>query len=234
MRKVNELERNLEELQKLQDMKSNMNSSTGITPDNLISLITKQEVSLKKITELEKEILDFRKILSRGEPKPTVNINQSDTSNQHELEHLKELFNSLRKDLENLRNSFLKYQKDVDGKMKFKADLNRLNELEKILMDQLNEQMNILNGKIDDMKKVKLQQQKLEANMKKLQDFVMDQLANVNNSPTRGEGMAVVAEEEEAMFSKRPLLGMSCASCDKDILNLYGRTADYNPWSRMP
>jgi len=36
------------------------------------------------------------------------------------------------------------------------------------------------------------------------------------------------------MFSKKPLLGYSCASCDKDILNLSGRPADFHPWSKMP
>jgi hypothetical protein len=41
-------------------------------------------------------------------------------------------------------------------------------------------------------------------------------------------------EEEDAMFSKRPLLGWSCASCDKDILNLAGRSAEYYPWMKMP
>lgn len=82
--------------------------------------------------------------------------------------------------------------------------------------------MNILNNKIDDLKKAKQQLQKLENNMKKLQDFVMDQLANL--SPVR-EG--AVHEEDDAMFVKRPLQGWSCASCDKDIVNLQSRLADY-------
>lgn len=36
------------------------------------------------------------------------------------------------------------------------------------------------------------------------------------------------------MFSKKPLLGYSCASCDKDITCLSGKPADYTPWSKMP
>jgi hypothetical protein len=40
--------------------------------------------------------------------------------------------------------------------------------------------------------------------------------------------------EEDAMFSKRPLGGFSCASCDKDLVNLNGRLADYLPWSKLP
>lgn len=36
------------------------------------------------------------------------------------------------------------------------------------------------------------------------------------------------------MFAKRPYLPWSCASCDKDIVNLSGRPADFHPWSKMP
>ena len=67
-------------------------------------------------------------------------------------------------------------------------------------MDQLNEQMNILNNKIDDLRKMKIQIAKLELAMKKLQDFLMEQLAGMNNGGGHGHG-----EEEDTMFAKRPL-----------------------------
>jgi hypothetical protein len=40
--------------------------------------------------------------------------------------------------------------------------------------------------------------------------------------------------EDDAMFTKKPLGGMSCASCEKDIVNLQGRKADYLPWGKFP
>jgi len=40
--------------------------------------------------------------------------------------------------------------------------------------------------------------------------------------------------EDDAMFTKKPLQGLSCASCQKDITNLYGKKADYLPWNRFP
>jgi hypothetical protein len=40
--------------------------------------------------------------------------------------------------------------------------------------------------------------------------------------------------EDDAMFTKKPLGGMSCASCEKDIVNMYGRKADYLPWGKFP
>jgi hypothetical protein len=40
--------------------------------------------------------------------------------------------------------------------------------------------------------------------------------------------------EDDAMFTKKPLFGTSCASCEKDIVNLYGKKADYTPWQKFP
>lgn len=40
--------------------------------------------------------------------------------------------------------------------------------------------------------------------------------------------------EDDAMFTKKPLGGMSCASCEKDIINLQGRKVNYYPWGKFP
>lgn len=41
-------------------------------------------------------------------------------------------------------------------------------------------------------------------------------------------------EEDDAMFTKKHLGPVSCASCDKDIVNLQGVRADYLAWKRLP
>jgi hypothetical protein len=41
-------------------------------------------------------------------------------------------------------------------------------------------------------------------------------------------------EEDEAMLSKKPLLGYSCGSCDKNLVNYYGLKGDFVPWNKMP
>lgn len=40
--------------------------------------------------------------------------------------------------------------------------------------------------------------------------------------------------EEDAMFTKKPLGGTSCASCERNILDLQGKMADYHAWKRLP
>ncbi len=43
----------------------------------------------------------------------------------------------------------------------------------------------------------------------------------MNNSPGRNE------TEEDAMFTKKPLGGISCASCERGITNLEGKMAEF-------
>ena len=40
--------------------------------------------------------------------------------------------------------------------------------------------------------------------------------------------------EDDAMFTKKPLGGTSCASCAKDVIDLYGKRVDYQPWGKLP
>jgi len=41
-------------------------------------------------------------------------------------------------------------------------------------------------------------------------------------------------KEDDAMFTKKPLGGTSCASCAKDVVDLYGKRVDYQPWGKLP
>ena len=40
--------------------------------------------------------------------------------------------------------------------------------------------------------------------------------------------------EEDAMFSKKPLGGLSCASCEKGLIDMYGRRVEFMPWNKLP
>jgi hypothetical protein len=51
----------------------------------------------------------------------------------------------------------------------------------------------------------------------------------MNSETNRGNG-----NEEDAMFTKRHLGPVTCASCEKNVINLEGRMADFLPWNRLP
>lgn len=36
------------------------------------------------------------------------------------------------------------------------------------------------------------------------------------------------------MFTKKPLGGVSCASCERNITNMSGLVVDYTPWKKLP
>lgn len=36
------------------------------------------------------------------------------------------------------------------------------------------------------------------------------------------------------MFSKKPLGGMSCASCEKGLVDMYGKRVEFMPWNKLP
>ena len=40
--------------------------------------------------------------------------------------------------------------------------------------------------------------------------------------------------EEDAMFSKKPLGGLSCASCEKGLVDMYGKKVEFMPWNKLP
>jgi len=62
----------------------------------------------------------------------------------------------------------------------------------------------------------------LEKNIKNLYDLMM--AANAGKKDN----------EDDAMFTRKPLGPVSCASCDKGIVNLIGQQADYLAWKKLP
>ena len=36
------------------------------------------------------------------------------------------------------------------------------------------------------------------------------------------------------MFSKKPLGGLSCASCEKGLVDMYGKRVEFMPWNKLP
>ena len=68
---------------------------------------------------------------------------------------------------------------------------------------------------------------KLEALVRKLHELIISMgMLSPSGSPVRDD-------TDEPMFSKRPL-GWSCASCDKGVVNLEGKLAEYTPWNKFP
>lgn len=87
--------------------------------------------------------------------------------------------------------------------------MEQLNHLEKLIMDRINEIVKALTKQLADKNDTKKALKLLERQLKNLYDLFMSRGVH---SPHENE--------DDAMFTKKPLGGMSCASCEKDIINL--------------
>ena len=137
-----------------------------------------------------------------------------------ELEDLKKAIATLRKELFLTKDDVDKRLKAQEAELARKASRDELNELEKRLLAKLEElaaAMNKLKGKTEKAFKA------LDDKIKKLSDKLA--ILSASPSPERGE---------DAMFARKPLEGWSCASCDKNLVNLQGIPAEYYPWKKMP
>ena len=58
---------------------------------------------------------------------------------------------------------------------------------------------------------------------KKIKD-ILDMLAK----------QGTVEHEDDAMFTKKHLGPMACASCEKNLINIYGQAVDHYAWKKLP
>ena len=90
--------------------------------------------------------------------------------------------------------------------MNNKVDYDKLKELEEKILGLLEDRIRQLIKQLADKNETKKNLKMLEKQLKNLLDVFMQK----QNSP----------DEENAMFSKKPLGGFSCASCEKNLINL--------------
>jgi hypothetical protein len=102
--------------------------------------------------------------------------------------------------------------------MPTKADKTELAELENRFRDKLDEILRQLIELIPNKDEIN---KRFAAIHKKLRE-IMELLKNNHG------------HEDDAMFTKRHLGPVNCASCEKDIVNMIGMPADYYAWKRMP
>jgi hypothetical protein len=119
-------------------------------------------------------------------------------------------------DLERLQKEIERLQRMMDDRFGHmlnlidkKADKVDLENLEKRLTDRINDIIRSFIDRFADKKDTNKRLSTIEKQIKTLFDLLMSQESHRQT-------------EEDAMFTKKPLGGVSCASCAKDITNLSG------------
>ena len=122
--------------------------------------------------------------------------------------------------MDNMRNEFARWMKELQDSLNGKADYDALSNLEKMIMERINEIVKALTKQLADKNDTKKALKLLERQLKNLYDVFLSRVGGGHQHEN----------EDDAMFTKKPLGGMSCASCEKDIINLYGKKVDFLPW----
>lgn len=109
-----------------------------------------------------------------------------------------------------MKNEFARWLKEMQDSLNSKVDMEALSNLEKMLMERINEIVKALTKQLADKNDTKKALKLLERQLKNLYDLFISRVG----------GGGPNENEDDAMFTKKPLGGMSCASCEKDIVNL--------------
>jgi len=127
-------------------------------------------------------------------------------------------FKDLEDALNKLTNDFGDHKDDTQrkflhtqGELNNKASKDDLLDLENRLLDKIKEMIQALFNQFADKNETRKKIASLEKNIKNLYDLLMQRQDQNNDNA------------DDAMFTKKPLQGNSCASCEKNILNLYGQ-----------
>lgn len=136
---------------------------------------------------------------------------------------LQDIFNrlgALENELDNFKNEFGRWVKDFQDSLNNKADMDTVKALEQSLLDRLNELVKALSKQFADKNDTRKALKLLEKNLKNMYDLFMSKGGN--------------DQEDDAMFTKKPWGPTSCASCSKDVVDLYGKRVDFMPWGKLP
>ena len=121
--------------------------------------------------------------------------------------------------LEALKNDFSRWIKELQDMINSKPDYD---QLEKMIQDRFNEIVKALTKQFADKGETR---KALKMHEKQLQNVY-----NIVLTRCGGGG----DQEEDAMFMKKPLKGLSCASCEKGLENMYGKRVEFMAWNKLP
>ena len=134
------------------------------------------------------------------------------------LRALAEKVGELEDALNQLRNEFAKWMKELQDSLNQKADFA---QMDKALQDRLADIVKALTKQFADKGDTRKALKIHEKQFQNLYNLIMSKGGTGEN-------------EEDAMFSKKPLGGLSCASCEKGLIDMYGRRVEFMPWNKLP
>jgi DNA repair exonuclease SbcCD ATPase subunit len=173
-------------------------SGGGASPDVIIQVTNKIEKLEIKLGNLENELNSMRRAKAQTVTMPPPQTMTAPTVDEGRIDALEKNLSQLDKDFKKFNNEIIKEIKNHQDQINGKADYSQLDELRDHLLSKIDE---LLRGfkQFADKNETKKALKNLEKQLKNLYDLVMSRLH---------PGV----DEDDAMFSKKPLGGFSCAS----------------------
>jgi cell division septum initiation protein DivIVA len=179
-----------------------------------------------KVDALEKKIAQLNKELVRLSSSDVFNNIANQPSDLH-ADQLREMRGRLEKSL----GDIAKLLKEVEGLKELKQRVIILEDMMEQKLDREeferwkaeNDLQKIIQGlikKFADRNEMIKALKRLEERIMALEEYMREHLANNIT--------------DNALFTTKPLGGWSCASCQKDIVNLEGMPAQFYPWAKFP
>lgn len=232
-----QLKQMVEKLQTfIEDVDKSVKACINKTEDEIEALIIER---IKPIEEDSKGhgdiILQITQRIQRMEVKieniskiTTAQKGKNDGLDQERLKNAEHTIKTLTKDVETLKKDHVKKMEELLKSIYFKCDKTELASLESKFLDNLEDLVQSMYKKFSDKAETTENLQILDKQIKNLFELVMSKERHV-------EIEAKSKEEDEAMLSRKPLGGVSCASCSKKLVNLCNvQAAEYFSWSKLP
>jgi hypothetical protein len=176
--------------------------------------VEKVEISVNSLRQL---VEDLRAYLNKSleglknQPSDTPAISEHDDFDSHDTQTK----------LEKLRKQVNDNYSYLISLIEKKAEKGDLENIERKLNSRLDDLIRNFIDRFADKKDTLKRLLAIEKQVKTLYEMLMTQESHRAN-------------EDDAMFTKKPLGGVSCASCEKNITNLQGQMAEFQPWKRLP
>lgn len=179
-----------------------------------------KQIDLKRDVDMNTQMIGVisKKLDNLKIPAPTQNVNSA--AEEARIREILDRLLNLENELNALKNDYTHWTNMMNESLKLKADIDTVKTLGANLEDKIDEVIKALSKQFADKNDTRKALKLLEKNLKHMYDLFMNKGGN--------------GDEEEAMFTKKPLGGTSCASCAKDVIDIYGKKVDYLPWGKLP
>lgn len=194
-------------------------SETLKTLDLRVEKLTLQFDSVHKANkDLKAQLAELQEMA--GSPFGNILGNDNNMVDEVAINDLKESIDELKKNLNKVKSDLYKSLKEMDAKLLKKVDEEVVSDLEEALHQGIDQVMTSSAKKFADRRDTNKAIRLLEQNMKNMYDLFI----------SRDDGGG---EANDAMLARKHP-GFTCMSCEKSIVNMEGKIADFNSWGKMP